>query len=502
MEYSRDLINGRSSKLKDSYIAGIDIGTTNIKGVIFSSTGKLISSSSISYQSYSPRESYHEQNPDDWVKGVIKVLEELTFEEKIKKNLVAISFSTQGGTIVPVDRDFNPLHRAITWLDRRGLEVLSSDKSLSRKNIWFYDCTGWRLDSNMSFLPLMWLKSNKPEIFTKIHKIFYVNDYIMQKISGAYSQDPSNASISLFYNVKEGKWEKNILRIAGLNANYFSEIRQSGEHIGYLSSDISQKLGLKSKIKIINGGHDQYCASISAGIIDDKSLLLATGTAWVLFKLLEEPLFDSKKFFASGRSVIKGKFGLIYSIPAAGASISWFAIKLLNLKSENNLFEIEKKYFNELSQIKNNIIYHPYLTGSYGPDFDIERKASFTNINIGHNYLDIYISILEGAGFQLKKILIALQEKKINVKEIKMVGGASRSKLWTQIISDITGLNISVPVNPKTDFASSGAAILAGFGAGIFKSINEGYETLKGSFNVVNPKAENAIFYEKKFKLF
>ena len=101
------------------------------------------------------------------------------------------------------------MHRAITWLDRRSEKLIYKDKNLLKENINFYNKTGWRLDSNMSFMPLYWLKKNKKEVFDKIDKILFVNDYVLKKITGHNIQDPSNASISLFYNVVE-KFSKKI----------------------------------------------------------------------------------------------------------------------------------------------------------------------------------------------------------------------------------------------------------------------------------------------------
>ena len=158
------------------YIIGTDIGTTNIKGSLYSSEGDYISSHSIEYKSYSPKESCHEQDPDDWVSGFLHILEKLLISNDVKENLEAISISTQGGTVVLVDKDFNPLRRAITWLDRRSAETLKNNRELLAKNIDFYNKTGWRLDTNISFMPLYWLRENEREIFNKIHKVLYVND--------------------------------------------------------------------------------------------------------------------------------------------------------------------------------------------------------------------------------------------------------------------------------------------------------------------------------------
>ena len=109
--------------MKTKYVCGIDIGTTNIKGAVYSASGKLAAKHSLPYKSFTPEEKYHEQDPSDWVNGVISILEKLLINDDIKNNLESMSLSTQGGTIVPVDKDFNPLCNAMTWLDRRGEDI-------------------------------------------------------------------------------------------------------------------------------------------------------------------------------------------------------------------------------------------------------------------------------------------------------------------------------------------------------------------------------------------
>ncbi len=507
----------------NSYIAGIDIGTTNIKGSLFCTDGSLVSTAAKDYPSYTPQEGFHEQNPNDWVEGFIDVLGQLLINEDTKQNLCAVGISTQGGTLVVVDKNYNPLYNAITWLDRRGSQILENYDFLKQKNIEIYLKTGWRLDSGLSFMALWWLKENKKEVFKNIHKILYVNDYIQKKISGNNFQDPSNASITLFYNVKTAKWDDELLSFFNFSQDKFSQVKNPGEFVGYLSDQISQKLGITSKVKIINGSHDQYCVGLGNGIFNQDEILLATGTAWVIFKILDKPILDDKKFFAVGRFTFannyannyvnnyenvlsspkfEDKFGMIYTIPTGGASVRWFAENVLNLETEKKLFEIINANIEKLSAIKNNIIFYPYLSGAWGPDYDISRKASFANLELSHNYLDLTKALFEGVGFQLKKILNVLAEKEINPSSIKMVGGASRDKIWPQIIADINDKEILIPEDPKFDFATRGAAILAGFGAGIYKSFEEGYEKLKTKYKSIKPISQNVTFYREKFKLF
>lgn len=486
---------------KTRYFAGIDIGTSNIKGALYSSEGDLLSSSLYYYSSFTPRQDWHEQDPDDWVKGVIKVLQDLCRQKYTGAKIESIALSTQGGTIVAVDREYRPLYPAITWLDRRGEEILKHERALAKRSLWFYDRTGWRLDSGLSFLPLYWLKSRRRQLFDKIFKVLFVNDYILRKIIGDNYQDPSNASITLFYNIKEGKWDEEIINIIGLESKYFSEVKASGALLGYLNQDICDAIGISGKVKVINGGHDQYCSAIGAGVLDTNDIMIATGTAWVFFKLLEQPVFDRKRLFAIGRNIIEDKFGLIYSIPCAGASLNWYAVNILRLKEEKELLSLLDKKSELLSKRKNDIIFYPYLTGDFGPDFDIGKKASLLNLGLGHDHLDIAKAIMEGISFQLKKIIEATEEKNIKGERIKLVGGAAKSSIWPSILSDVTGFDILVPSNKNEEFATKGAAIIAGTGSGVFSSLEEGFSLLDSGFKLVSP-GEARDFYKEKYKVF
>ena len=120
-------------------------------------------------------------------------------------------------------------------------------------------------------------------------------------------------------------------------------------------------------------------------------------------------------------------------------------------------------------------------------------------MEMGYSYLDLVKAIMEGIGFQLKKILLVLAEKGVKPKSIKMTGGGAKSKIWPKIIADITNLDILVPENKNEDFASKGAALIAGYGAKIFPSLNYGYNKLKSRFNIVKPDLKSVRFYENKF---
>jgi sugar (pentulose or hexulose) kinase len=391
-------------------------------------------------------------------------------------------------------------------MDRRGVEVYEGNAFLQSKNLEFYRKTGWRLDSHISFTPLYWIKKNLNSYFKEIHRIFFVNDYVIYRLSGKLATDPSNASISLLYNIIEDRWDKEILGYLDISEDFLPEVRDSGAVIGKLNGHISRKLGIKNDVILVNGGHDQYCTSISAGIFEQKQTLLSTGTAWIIFKMLDRPLFDVKSFFAIGRSILKGKFGLLYSLPASGGSIRWFANNLLNIKDEKIFFRFLERNSKKLKELKNDIIYYPYLAGTFDPDFDQNAKASFTGIDISNSGLDFIKAIMEGVSFHIKKVFLAIREKGVETNTIRMVGGGAKDIIWTQITADVLNMEIAVPKYPEEDFAVKGAAILANYGLNRKMnnklSIYDSYRLFQSEFDNIRPDSDNVNFYLKKYRDF
>ena len=121
--------------------------------------------------------------------------------------------------------------------------------------------------------------------------------------------------------------------------------------------------------------------------------------------------------------------------------------------------------------------------------------------NIGFNVI-LKENVKEADIKQLKKILDVMEDSGIRAKNIKMSGGGARSSIWQHIIADISGLKILIPHDLGEDLAVKGAAIIAGWGAGLFDSLEKGFEKLDSGFDPVFPDPGKADFYNKKFRGF
>ena len=131
-----------------------------------------------------------------------------------KENILALSISSQGGSLLPVDEDGNPLSNVIVWMDKRGIQQQKGLLKL-HNNDFYYKKTGWKLSTGGNLVQIRWLKENRPDIFERTHKFLSTIDYINYMLTGDYIIDPTNAAMTNLLIFKE-IWDDALLNAAGI----------------------------------------------------------------------------------------------------------------------------------------------------------------------------------------------------------------------------------------------------------------------------------------------
>lgn len=488
-----------------SLLLGIDVGTTATKTLLINQDGEVVALAQQEYEIIPSHNTWVEQDPENWWNAIVKTVRKVVKDDKTKKNIKGIGLSTQGGTLIPVDLKGKPLRKAITWLDQRAKEQGKKLKGKFGDN-FFYNRTGYKPHSGLPLLHICWLNDNEPELFEKVNKFLFVNDYIIYKLTGKYCMDPSDASITMLYNLRLGDWDEQLLQIAGISREKLSEIRYSGVPIGKLTSLSAKMLNLSQDVIVCSGGHDQYCASLGSGAFDDGNCLVSCGTAWVLLLSLDKAIFNAKSNIIPGRHVIKDKWGAMATISSGGVVMEWFKNNFIgsyiasNKEKENNIYDLYNKKAKGIPAGSNNLLFFPHFIGSTAPTWQSSAKGAVVGLTLSHSKYDIFKSIMESLGFEVLWNIEVIKGLGIGIKKIKMIGGATKSNLWPQIIAHITGEKISVPY--VTEAACLGAAILAGAGAGVFKNPEEGFEKLQIKEKEIMPFQDNTVKYKKLFKVY
>ncbi|MFX1393082.1 MAG: FGGY-family carbohydrate kinase [Promethearchaeota archaeon] len=462
-----------------------DVGTTGARTIIFDINGKEIARAYEEYPVVKQQVGISEQDPIIWWNAVRNTCNKVV--KKInREDIIGISASFHRGTASIVDNNGEVLHPALTWMDERETEIKD-----------FYNEGGLRV----TIRKLLWIKNNKPEIFSKASKIIFPDTYIYMKLCGKdkFICEPTNGIWGIL-NMDTLKWDEKLADLFDLPVNLWPELHTPGEIIGELSSEAAGYLNLKSKLPIILGGGDQQCAALGLGVINKGQVKVTTGTGifvdYVTGDAPAKPAGNVPIFPLP--HIIKGKWIIEAIMPGTGTALKWFKDNFSQLQvkeaeeSNRDVYDLLTKEAEEISPGSEGLLILPlYVFG----------KGTIHGLGWNHTRAHMIRSIMESAALSAQMYLNMLEAiGRSKTTEIKVDGGAMNSDLWGQIFADIMSKKIIVPENK--DGAALGAAILGFYGCKKYNSIDDAIEKMVRFEKEFNPNKDNVKIYKKLNRIF
>jgi D-xylulose kinase len=478
--------------------AALDLGTTGTRTIIFDNNGGVISSYYKEWKSIYPSPVMVEQDALSWWNALKK-----TIEMSIKKGNVdpsdikSLAITNQRETIVPVDIDGNPLHNAIVWQDRRTIdecnfikEKIGADK--------IYNTTGLTIDPYFSGSKILWIKNHKPEIYQKTHKFLLVHDFIVNKLTGKWVSDHSNASRTMLLDINNLKWSEDIASALELDLDKMPDPVPSGQLIGNITTD---ETAFDKNTVVISGGGDQQCAALGVGVTIPGRIKCTTGTGSFILSYLEKPKFDPSKRVLCSCHTVPGAWIQEASIFTSGAALRWIRDEICTSevkKSEEedvDPYVIMDNLAEETPIGSNGISVIPHFVGAGAPHWNPNARGVIFGISLGNKRSDIIRAVMEGVAYEIRKNVEVFKELGSRIEEMRITGGGSRSSIWNQIQADV--LNITCARGELEESTAVGAAILASYGVGDFKSLTDAAEQIANISKKWEPKAEAVEIYNK-----
>ncbi|GMQ56084.1 xylulokinase [Vallitalea sediminicola] len=474
------------------YFIGIDIGTTSVKIIATDENGNVIKTISREYPIYFPKPLWSEQNPEDWWKqsklGLIDLLDGLD-----KNEVKAISFSGQMHGLVTLDENDNVIRPAILWNDQRTDEQCQYlNKEIGQKIISKW--TGNLALTGFTAPKLLWLRKNEPENFNRIKKIMLPKDYLAYKMSGVFATDMSDGSGTLYMDVKNRKWSKDMLELLEITESQLPKLYESYESMGNISGELAIELGLNKDVKIVVGGGDQAVAAVGGGVVESGSCSLSLGTSGVVFT-------SNEKFFVDNNNSLhsfchaNGKYHLMGVTLAAASSLKWWVEEINKTNDFDKLLDEAQE-----AQIDDSLFYLPYLMGERTPHNDPNCRGLFIGMNMTHERKHMTRAVLEGVAFSLRDTFEIMKNMGIKINNISINGGGAKSKLWCQIIADV--LDVKVNKLNTNEGPAYGASILASVGYGLFESVEQACKEFIKITSSIEPNKDSVDLYNKKYNKF
>ena len=479
-----------------SYLLGIDLGTSSLKSILISEEGKMMAISSKSYQFSSPCNGYAEHDPLEWWDACCKTVNEVIVNSNVSKDdIKGVSFSGQMHGAVMLDKDFTVVRPAILHCDSRSdvqVEYLKEKLGLDRiKNIVLNPIyTGFLLSS------LLWVRDNEPYNFDKIKYVMLPKDYLKFRMTGVVSSDYSDASATLAFDIKNNCWSDEILNCVGITKDIFPPCFNSTAATENVCKKAALEIGLSTKTIVVSGGGDQVMQSIGNGIIKENQSSVNIGTSGQVSFQSNRPILNNGLTTNTFCGYEKDRWYTMGAIMSAGLSYKWIN-NLLNNKDYNEM----NKLIDNVKPGSGGVIYLPYLNGERTPHLNPNISGMFAGLNINTGRPQIARAVMEGVSFALKQCIEVCEDLGLKSEMMVASGGATKSKTWLQIQSDI--YNRPLKISDIDEQASFGAAITAGVGTGIYRNMEEGCnKVVRYKDYIIEPNLQNHKIYKEYYGLF
>jgi xylulokinase len=461
--------------MMDQYLLGIDVGTGSCKVIIIDVDGNVAGEASRPYGTSYPKPLWAEQSPEDWYEAFRGALSESARNAGISAgDIRGVGITGQMKGLTLLRRDGDAIRPTLLWNDRRCTPQLEwIGKKLGPQ---VYDETYNPVDTTSTIAKILWIMENEPETWKETYKIQFPKDYVRLRLTGTWFTDCSDASGTSLFNVGNLLWSQSILEKAGISADKLPDAVPSVETVGEITGQASGDTGLLEGTPVVAGGSDTTVESVACGLASSDQCKIRLGTAGSISVCLGKPVRDPKKRNYCYAHSIPGNWIVDTNIRSCGLAREWYK----NTFCGEETTEAEKSHADVYSVIdrgaksvpvgSDGLIFHPYLMGEDSPYYDPYLKGSFFGVTVRHRKEHFARAVLEGVAYALRDAIGALGNLRDNIHEYVLVGGGTKSPLWSQIICDALGINAMIPRNVDASF---GAAMLAGIGNHVFSSPSE-----------------------------
>lgn len=463
-------------------ILGIDAGSSAIKAAVISAeTNALVAtglspSNGVEALISRPLESFAEQSPVDWWKDlVLATRQALKAPGVVADEVKAIGIAYQMHGLVLVDKAGEVIRPAIIWCDSRAVEIgVELFEKLGRQ--W---CLENLLNSpgNFTFSKLAWVKRYEPENFAKIYKVMLPGDYLAYRLTGEIKTSIPGLSEGMFWNIKERTIANKLFKAFDISTELLPDIVDTFAIQGTLSKEAAAELGLKAGIPITYRSGDQPNNALSLKVLNSGDVAATAGTSAVIYGVTNKSQYDQESrvntFVHVNDRVNQVSNGVLLCVNGAGSAYGW----LRQTISANTLSYLEMDNIAACSSIgANGVTFLPFGNGSERMLANRMIGSSLDGISFGRDKADIFRAGLEGVAFAMNYGLEVMRASGVS-PEIIRAGDANmfKSSLFREIFCCVTGVTLELY---NTDGAQ-GAARGAGFGAGIYKYLDDAFDGLK-----------------------
>jgi xylulokinase len=489
----------------DGVLLAIDVGTSGARAVAFDLGGRRLIEIRRGYPIETPQPGWAEQDARLWrsaalasLGGVIRQLDAMAGRgATTHPRVLAIGLTGQCPSVVPVDRNGEPLGPGMMYRDNRA----TAEAAELRER--FGDA---RLHALTGHLPaafhiapkMMWLRRHRPETWARDPLFLQPRDVAALALTGVAATDGTHAAATLLYDLRARRWSAEMLAALDIDARAVPPVRLSDEIVGELRPALVRRFGLAHAVPVVIGGADSQACALGAGVITPGPVSEMAGSSTCLNSVVPEPL--TELLITHYPHVVPGPYTTETGINTTGAAVSWLADLLYGGRAGRAGGHDYVALDMEASKVAagaDGVLALPVLGDGERTDPDL--RAAFTGLSQRHGRAVLARAMLEGAAFAIRAQLELLRDAGAPVTELRVSGGDARLATWNRIKAEVAGL----PVRPiRGDAAALGVAMLAGIGAGVYRDAGEAIARCVRTDSPIEPAPGAHAAYEERYRAY
>ncbi len=474
--------------------AGLDVGTTGAKIVVFAQDGSMLDKM---YSAYPSSRDQAKQEVDPFLlRDTVLSL----FGAAIKKHpdLEGIGIASFGESFVCLDENDEPVYPILLYTDPRGKDECAhlvsrlGEETIEKK-------TGLKPHEMYSLPKLAHWKNEDPKRFASVKKVFLMEDYCLYLLTGQRFIDYSLATRTLGFSLETKDYDPEIFASLGLDPSLLSKPVPAGTPVRGLLPAFGE--GHEDFI-VLPAGHDQFACSLGSMVLTPGQAMEGAGTVEAVVPLVKD-IPDLKRLTQDNYNLVpyfdRGyvTYGFSYT---GGAAVQWLLDKVLPEAKEKAAKEgknIHEVLCQKYTHAPTGLLLLPHFAGAATPYMDLGSKAAILGLDLSSDASDLYLAVLEGVAYELKLNIDTFEKDGIPIRGLVASGGGSKNPVWNQIKADVTGLPITLLEGEEA--GARGSAMLVGLAAHAYADLEEAARTFVRVKGTVEPDPVAHAKYQKVY---
>jgi xylulokinase len=431
-------------------VLGVDVGTSSSKAVLVDLSGRVLASATREHVVDRPRPGHVEMPGHVWWEEFVSLSRELVATTDAA--VVAVGVSGMGPCVLLTDESGTPLRPAILY----GVDTRATPQIDRLTRAYGDDAIRARCGSSLSTQAagpkIAWVADGEPDLFAWARRLFMPSSWLVHQLTGHYVLDHHSASqCTPLYDVDAEAWYRpwadDICPAVEL-----PPLRWSGEVAGTVHDEAAESTGIPAGVPVVTGTIDAWAEALSVGAHELGDLMLMYGTTMFLVHTVPEKITSPSLWGTVG--ALPGTRNLAGGMATSGAITGWLRELFGSPDYASLVGDAEAS-----PPGANGLLMLPYFAGERTPILDPQARGVVAGLTLSHGRGDLYRAALEAVGLGVRHNVETIEAAGGDVQRVVAVGGGTQGGLWTQIVSDITGLEQVIP--SQTVGASYGSALLA-----------------------------------------